>query len=59
MNLGFLADRLDGKLLTDNNNKLTDYCRISKNSVAGVLNDDIDPPLTGDLNWAKCLSFSE
>jgi hypothetical protein len=59
MNSGFLAGRIDGKLLTGTNNKLTDYCSISKNSGAGVLNDDIDPLLTGDLNWAKCLSFSE
>lgn len=59
MNLGFLAGGLYGKLLTDNNNKLTDYCSISKDSFAGVLNNDIDLPLTGELNWAKCLSFSE
>lgn len=35
MNSDFLAGRLDGKLLTGNNNKVTDYSSISKNS--GVL----------------------
>jgi len=50
MNSGLLAGRLDGKLLTCNNNKLTDYCSISKNSGAGVLNDDMDPPFNDDLS---------